>query len=95
MAGSGVQDERLNDPDGFREGGSAFATDMDDLNPDAHLDRKRTHLAHHRQPLQWAHNAAVRVALLSQLRVTTTVGKGYGACTGDVKGCWDASEPDS
>ena len=33
MAGSGVQDERLNDPDGFREGGTVFATAMDDLNP--------------------------------------------------------------
>ena len=33
-AGSGVRDERLNDPDGFREGGTAFATAMDDLNPD-------------------------------------------------------------
>ena len=33
MAGSGVQDERLNDPDGFREGGTVFAAAMDDLNP--------------------------------------------------------------
>ena len=35
MAGSGVRDERVNDQDGFMEGGSASDTAMDDLNPDA------------------------------------------------------------
>ena len=51
MAGSGVQDERLNDPDGFREGGTAFATAMDDLNPDA---QSRVSSSYHlTKVLQW------------------------------------------
>ena len=35
MAGGGVQDECVNDPNGFRDGGSASDTAMHDLKPDA------------------------------------------------------------
>ena len=35
MAGGGVRDECVNDPNGFRDGGSASDTLMDDLKPDA------------------------------------------------------------
>ena len=35
MAGGGVQDECVNNPNGIRDGGSASDTAMDDLNPDA------------------------------------------------------------
>ena len=36
MAGGGVQDECVNDPNGFRDGGSASDTTMGDVKPDAH-----------------------------------------------------------
>ena len=35
MAGGGVRDECVNNPNGFRDGGSASDTAMDDLKPGA------------------------------------------------------------
>ena len=35
MAGGGVRDECVNDPNGFRDGGSASDTAMDIVKPDA------------------------------------------------------------
>ena len=51
MAGSGVQDESLNDPNGFREGGSASDTAMDDLNPDAQPQASSSY--HTTKVLKW------------------------------------------
>ena len=43
MAGGGVQDECVNDPNGFRDGGSASDTTMGDLKPDAQPQESSLH----------------------------------------------------